>query len=161
MTIRRATVADAAGIADVQTRTWADAYGPLVGDGAIAAASRDREAHWREILAGETPTWVAVVDDAVAGIMSAAASRDEEANDDVGELWMLYVAPEAQGRGIGTALADVALGELRTLGCREATLWVLEANAAGRRFYERAGWALDGAVKPDGWGPHVRYRTRL
>jgi hypothetical protein len=37
-----------------------------------------------------------------------------------------------------------ALGNLVRAGSPPATLWVLEANARGRGFYERMGWRHDG-----------------
>jgi RimJ/RimL family protein N-acetyltransferase len=44
-------------------------------------------------------------------------------------------------------------------------LWVFEANAAARGFYERLGWTPDGAAKPFAIGGAVpvelRYRRRL
>lgn len=46
-----------------------------------------------------------------------------------------------------------------------ATLWVLTSNARARSFYERQGWADDGAVKAERRGTavleEVRYRRRL
>ena len=39
------------------------------------------------------------------------------------------------------------VGRLREDGLEEAILWVLEDNPRTRRFYELAGWRLDGAVK--------------
>jgi len=48
---------------------------------------------------------------------------------------------------------------------REAMLWVLEDNPRTRRFYERAGWRLDGAVREetilDTSVREVRYRIAL
>ena len=54
-----------------------------------------------------------------------------------------------------------------TLGAEyeEATLWVLEDNPRARSFYERGGWAPDGARKAEErWGvraPELRYRKEL
>ena len=51
------------------------------------------------------------------------------------ELSQLYVDPDAFGRGIGSALLDVAKTE-RPDGF---TLWVFQANERARRFYEDRG----------------------
>lgn len=46
---------------------------------------------------------------------------------------------------LGTGLAD----DLMVLLPLDVTgLWVLEANARARRFYERRGWVADGRVQP-------------
>jgi GNAT superfamily N-acetyltransferase len=160
--VRRATVQDAAGIADVQVRTWRDAYAGIVASAKLEARAVGREQRWCEILAGGTPTWVAEDDGRIVGTMSAAPSRDDDAPPHTGEVWMMYVAPGVQGRGIGAALMDEALSQLRALGCTTATLWVFEANAAARGFYERMGFAHDGGPpNDDPWAPELRYRRAL
>ena len=159
MTIRRATVADAAGIADVQTRTWRDAY-PFIDRDGLEEAIVGREERWREHMTKGSPTFVAETDGAIAGIMSAAACRDEDGAG-LGELWMLYVAPEHQGRGLGRALNAAAEDELRRLGFSEAVVWVFEENGRGRAFYEHVGWTTDGGTQNDAWGTELRYRKRL
>jgi L-amino acid N-acyltransferase YncA len=159
MRVRPAALADAAGIADVQTRTWRDAY-PFIDPDVLAEASAGRTERWQQQLSDGTPVWVAEEEGAIAGIMSAAASRDEDGAG-LGEMRMLYVAPEHQGRGIGAALLEAAETELRRLGFAEAMLWVFEENARGRAFYERMGWRAEGVTQPDAWGPELRYRKRL
>jgi L-amino acid N-acyltransferase YncA len=162
VTIRPATLADADGIADVQSRTWLTAYEGIVAPEKMAERIAERPARWRTLLAQGTPTWVAEEDGRIVGIMSAGASRDADAGPETGELWMLYVVPEAQRRGIGARLHDEALDRLRSLGYREATLWVFAANAGGRAFYERVGWAHDfGPPREDLWAPEVRYHRAL
>jgi ribosomal protein S18 acetylase RimI-like enzyme len=42
------------------------------------------------------------------------------------------------GRGIGRVLLAEARAALSALGCRPAVLWVAEANARARRFYDAA-----------------------
>ena len=53
-------------------------------------------------------------------------------------LERLYVEPDEQGRGIGTALLDKAK-ELRPGGLQ---LWVFQKNTGAIRFYERHGFRL-------------------
>jgi GNAT superfamily N-acetyltransferase len=72
----------------------------------------------------------------------------------------LYVLPEAQGRGIGTELLDVAK---RASACLQ--LWTFQRNQRARRFYEARGFALveetDGARNEEK-EPDARYLwTRL
>lgn len=57
-------------------------------------------------------------------------------------LMGLYVAPEEWGSGVAALLHDDALERLRSAGCAEARLWVLDDNGRARRFYERRGWRL-------------------
>ena len=57
---------------------------------------------------------------------------------DGGELSHLYIAPPAQGRGIGTALVEHA----KSLSPGGLELWVFQRNEGARRFYERHGFRL-------------------
>jgi ribosomal protein S18 acetylase RimI-like enzyme len=88
---------------------------------------------WAEALSDpEVEVYVAEVDGEPAGAVSVGR----------GFLSTLYVLPAHQGRGVGSALHDLALDRLRALGSEEARLWTLEGNDAGRKFYERRGWSL-------------------
>ena len=77
----------------------------------------------------------------------------------------IYLMPEAWSRGLGRALLNTAVGELGRNGFETGTLWVFRDNARARRFYERAGWALDGKAKSIEIGgvslAEIRYRIDL
>jgi putative acetyltransferase len=74
------------------------------------------------------------------------------------EDWIdqLYVPPNAQGRGIGTALLDIAKSAFSPL-----QLWTFQRNEQARRFYEARGFVLvtetDG-VTNDEKEPDALYR---
>ena len=82
----------------------------------------------------------------------------------VAELYALYVHPAWWSTGTGRALMDQVLAKVCVAGYACITLWVLEANARARRFYQRAGFAPDGArhVLDDlGGVTEIRYRRML
>jgi GNAT superfamily N-acetyltransferase len=93
-------------------------------------------------------------------------SRDTDTDPaQVGELMGLYLLPQAWGKGLGRVLMAAAVAHLAVASYSQSTLWVLESNARARRFYAKAGWIEDGAVKQDdrlGFAiTEVRYRRRL
>jgi GNAT superfamily N-acetyltransferase len=139
----------------------------MVPDGYLDRLSvEDREVAWREALAGgETGAFVAQAEDRVVGFASFGRSRDADAGDEVGEIPAIYVTPSALGTGVGWRLLESATAALRDGGYRRATLWVLEANARARRFYERAGWRWDGTIDRHDFDcanePVVRYAIEL
>lgn len=100
----------------------------------------------------------------VVGVCAVGASRDPDL-EEVGELWMINLAPEAWGKGLGRLLIEAAEGVLAGLGYREAYLWVLRDNARARGFYERMGWHWDGTAEDrplrDYKVAELRYRTTL
>jgi mycothiol synthase len=60
--------------------------------------------------------------------------------EDSGEIYVLGVDPDAQGRGLGSALTVRALDEMSRRGLRRATLYVEGDNTAARRTYEKEGF---------------------
>jgi RimJ/RimL family protein N-acetyltransferase len=158
--VRPARREDAAAIADVHVRTWQAAYEHVFGAERLAAIGDGRRAVWEERLANPEPgrqVFVCEEDERVVGFVSFGDSRDETGK---GELYAIYVAPEAWGTGAGPALIATTLEELR--GYPSATLWVLEANPRARRFYEREGWILDGGRRDEEFlgvtATELRYR---
>ncbi len=59
------------------------------------------------------------------------------------EGWIdqLYVLPSSQGRGIGTALLEIAKKSARSR-IPSFSLWTFQRNTNARRFYERQGFTL-------------------
>ncbi|MHB8470024.1 MAG: GNAT family N-acetyltransferase [Gaiellaceae bacterium] len=147
MEIRRGRPEDAAAIADVHHDTWVAAYAHVFGAGRLAAMDRGRRRTvWERVLATEASVAVADDDGRIVGFVSTGASRDAGAG---GELFAIYVLPEAWGSGAGPGLMRAGLAALREAGHADAILWVLEDNPRARRFYEREGWSLDGARKEE------------
>jgi GNAT superfamily N-acetyltransferase len=99
----------------------------------------------------------------VRGFASVGAARDRD--EELRELYAIYVDPDHWGAGLGRALITEAEERLRTAGFAETILWVLEDNPRTRRFYEAAGWRHDGGSKRDTHlqteVTEVRYRKRL
>ncbi len=61
-----------------------------------------------------------------------------------GEVYGLYVHPDAWGSGAASALIARCHEYLRDEGFTEAVLWVLRDNPRARVFYEKSGWTLTG-----------------
>jgi ribosomal protein S18 acetylase RimI-like enzyme len=165
--IREAEPKDARAIAEVHVRSWQAAYrGQLTDDYLDSLSVQDRLELQRRMLEtpGERRTWVAD-DGGVVGFAVTGPSQDADADDRTGELYAVYLEPERFGVGIGKALCDRALDDLRERGFRAATLWVLETNEGARRFYEREGWVADGLTTSERvdceMRPTIRYRVEL
>ena len=52
----------------------------------------------------------------------------------------LFVAPEARGAGVGSALIRAVLSEARRRGCTAVRLEVIDRNLRARALYERLGF---------------------
>lgn len=171
ITVRRAAPVDATAIALVHVRAWQAAYRGLMPDDVLDRLSVDERAlRWRDILSNpDGVVLVAVTPEhagGVTGFCSLIPSRDEDAASGTAEIAALYVAPERWRAGLGTALLASALVHAKRRGYTQLTLWVVETNAAGRRFYEALGLSHDGARKDvvlEGGGllNEVRYRVAI
>jgi ribosomal protein S18 acetylase RimI-like enzyme len=169
VTIRAATVDDAEAIAEVQVVSWRWAYDGLLPASVLDALSVEgRAGDWRSMITSQVcDVSVATAGDGtIVGFVSVGANRDDEAREPgTGEVFALYVLPEKVGTGLGRALLRHGESRLCAAGCTRATLWVLETNGRGRRFYERHGWSFDGARSEHrfdcGNRPIVRYAREL
>jgi putative acetyltransferase len=143
--IRRATEADAAGIAAVVVRTFRHAYAEILEPGFLAEMDVDEyAAEWSQTLTRQDRVvWVAEAEGRIVGFASVLER----------ELRMLYVDPAAQGAGLGTRL----LAEAQAAGAAE--LAVFEANGHGRLFYEARGWR-DAGQRGEWLGLPLRWYVR-
>jgi len=167
--IREAEPKDARDIAEIHVRSWRAAYrGQLADDFLDGLNVEDRLEMHR--LALENPPaeyrmWVAEEEGRTIGFAVTGKSEDADADDRTGEVFAIYLDPDRVGTGLGRTLFSHAVDDLRERGYRSATLWVLESNELARRFYEIAGWTLDGATTSERvdceMRPTVRYRVEL
>jgi GNAT superfamily N-acetyltransferase len=122
-------------------------------------------ARWHELYADSAVTMLlAEGAGEMLGFTVCGECRDPDAGDDVGEVRMMFTAAGAWGRGVGSALMAAALDDLRERGCSEATVWSFADNERANRFYERHGFARDGAERTEeAWADitEVRYRRSL
>jgi ribosomal protein S18 acetylase RimI-like enzyme len=185
--IRPAEAADAHAIAQVRAHTWRTAYAGVIPDQTLADLTAPeavrREGQWRAehsmdgILVAEAPgTEAPLVPDAAEVIGFAAFGSERGADDrpgqplpgppdqDRAELYALYVLPRHWSGGAGRALVDRSLALLAEAGYADVSLWVLEGNDRGRRFYERAGFAGTGesaVLTRIGGVSGLRYRRQV
>lgn len=145
--------ADVRGIAQVHVRAWQQAYAGIVPAhylDALDVGTRATQLARRfgpDAAADTVPTLIATGSDGtVLGFVNAGPYRDLDGpagGAGWGQIYSIYVHPDRWGAGVGSTLLTAALAPLDN--ARTTALWVLEANANARRFYERSGFAPDGA----------------
>jgi len=160
MIIRPALPQDAHAIAAVRVASWRATYRGVVPDSYLDSLTEsESEDRWRAIAAGEHPgtgLLVCEVDGHVVGFAAFGAAREPRFGHG-GELYATYYLPEATGKGYGSAMLREVIAGLRRLGHDDLIVWVMEANARGRAFYEnilraalvegsRQSFEIDGAT---------------
>ncbi len=145
-TIRDATPADAEAVAQVHVDTWRDTYPGLVPDTYLVKRLdvTERMRFWRKAIRNppaDEHLQVAVLDK-VVGFVSYGPCRHSDAKGE-GEIYGLYVLPEAQGLGLGRALVDAAARRFAGEGRGEMVVEALRENPA-RHFYQAVGAQISG-----------------
>jgi GNAT superfamily N-acetyltransferase len=161
--VRPATTADARAIGALAARAWRAAYADLLAPEVIARLDPDEQGQeWRAYLAdlpGPARVWVIEADGSVAGFARTGPCPDSDVPAAAGEVHGLYVDPSRIGTGLGRRLYAHAVADLGERGHRPVVVWHFDGNHRAGRFYERAGFTLDGGRRPSGYGvPEVRRR---
>ncbi|RUU77227.1 GNAT family N-acetyltransferase [Mesorhizobium sp. M7A.F.Ca.MR.362.00.0.0] len=128
--LRPAVPADAAAIRDIVRAAYAK-WVPVIGREPLPMrADYDR-------AVAEHPFDLAVEDDRIVGLIETVLAEDH--------LWIenVCVAPDAQGRGIGRLLLELA--ERKAIGAGRAELRLLTNGAfeANVSLYKRQGYVID------------------
>jgi ribosomal protein S18 acetylase RimI-like enzyme len=148
MKIRVASALDAPGIGRVHVETWRSAYRGIVPDEYLAGLSAvERAGQWGDLLADQSGArFMLIADDRSDELIGFVAAGPERSRHPMyrREVYALYVLRSHQRRGVGRTLVRAVAGRLLAGGSRSMLLWVLDANAQARRFYEALGGTVVG-----------------
>lgn len=157
---------DARTIASIHIDTWRVVYRGHMPDELLDGLDLEKWAEKRRgwIVQPQSPrhrVLVAERDGEIVAFAAIGPERDGEP-EIAGEIYAIYAHPDHWGTGTGRVLVKASIAQLRRDGFIEASLWVLDANERARRFYEAAGFALDGGEKTELFGGsplrELRYR---
>lgn len=121
--LRRASRADAVGVAVVYVASWNQGFAGLMPPRVL-----DR--------------------DQVVGFAGTGPSRDP-LDPELGELDTIAVRPDAWRRGVGRRLMSAALDDLAA-HYAEGILWTLAGHGNGRGCYGATGWHASSEVRDSG-----------
>jgi ribosomal protein S18 acetylase RimI-like enzyme len=141
MIYRRATAADASGIARLHADSWRRTYRGIFLDAYLDGdVLTERLATWTERLSlprDDQYVTVCAEQERIRGFICAYARGDAGWGTFIDNL---HVAESHAGSGIGTILLSNAASWARARRPSDGVyLWVLEGNVAARHFYERRG----------------------
>lgn len=133
-TIRKATIADAGGIARVHCQSHVETYRPIFGADYTGPSEAQRRAHWQGRLESGDIAFVALVDDRIVGFTHAQEEADARAT-----MTTLYLLKAYHRRGIGRDLMAMLLHDLHMRGYAEVHFGCLPQNAQAIAFYKSQG----------------------
>jgi GNAT superfamily N-acetyltransferase len=164
MQLRAATVADADSLERIRIHGWQVGYRHVFPPAELDALAVDAK-RWVEWLSrGFEHGQTCVVAEDERGLFGWVTWGPSGFPERWGEIHGLYVDPDRWGEGAGRALLARGEHELAQTW-DEAVLWTLEDNPRTRRFYEAAGWRVDGTTgtfeRLGVCAPVIRYAKRL
>ena len=129
-------------------KVWRSAYGHIFPEEVFAA----REEHLDErastfteakFLGERKIAYVAEHDGKIVGLMFGTLDSNYEFfRGNYADLVALYISPDHQGMGIGTALRDIFIRWAREKHAEKYVIGVLKENAKARKVYESWGGKL-------------------
>lgn len=128
--IRKAVVDDIDAIYHVRTSVKEN----HLSEEALIAFGITREAARQAVINNTFPIWCAFVENQLVGFSSA--------KEEGYELESLFVLPEFEGRGIGSALYEVAIKWLVDKNPHQPLSLNTEKAARAFLFYQRRGWIV-------------------
>jgi ribosomal protein S18 acetylase RimI-like enzyme len=140
VTVRTATRADDAVLAELDRLTWS----PAVSPGPEPPRGRPF------FSGGQRVEDVLVAEDdggRIVGYVALHRPTPLASNRHVLHVTGLAVHPAAQRRGVARTLVDAAAHEARSRGARRLTLRVLAPNTAARALYAGCGFAEEGVLR--------------
>lgn len=145
VTVRSATPADAAALAELAARTFRDAFGAANSPEDLAlhlAQSYGISQQTAELSDPAMTTLLAIADGALAGyaqLRPGQAPAAVQSTQSI-ELWRFYVARDWHGRGLAQQLMAAVIAAAR--GRSAAVLWlgVWERNPRAQAFYKKSGF---------------------
>jgi ribosomal protein S18 acetylase RimI-like enzyme len=133
-------------VVNLSLRAWAPVFASIeraMGSEIFGQLHPDWRADQRQAVedacaAQKLQVWVAEVGASTVGFVAVELHHDKN----IGEIYMLAVDPDYQGNGIGTALTEFALDQIKDAGMAVAMVETGgdPGHAAARRTYEKAGY---------------------
>lgn len=144
--IRKATLEDAHAMAIVHVASWQQTYRGQIHPDFINERTIEKSENMFLSMKCENTIVIETMGQ-IIGFCGYGYCRDADVTPDTGEIWGMYMLSSYHGRGWGKLLMNVALMELRLLGYKKASLWVLSTNQRAIDFYRAQGFMEDGMLK--------------
>lgn len=141
-------------LANIMIAAWRSAFRGILEDTVIEQYTgfENCKAMFTQILtSGEGTIYLASLDSKPMGLLCwLGESRD------AARIEGLLTCPEAWGKGVGAALMERALSDIKAAGYSSVHVWPFAENHRARRFYEKQGFHPTGQTRM-GDAPEMEY----
>jgi ribosomal protein S18 acetylase RimI-like enzyme len=145
ISFRRATLDDAAALAELAATTFTETFGHLYPPEDLQTflvESHSLESWHRTLADSERAIWLVVLDDVSIGFIAVGACKLPIDNREptAGEVQMLYVLATHHNLRLGSRLMDLGLEWLQAQHRKPLYVGVWSENFGAQRFYARYGF---------------------
>ncbi len=147
-------------VISIVNRDWKDVYTGYVNQGLLSDAGCQERGQQlkKDFISHRLSEYVWEESGRILGLLSMGPTADSDKTITF-EIWRIYLAVEAQGRGIGGQLLAFAEQNAKANGYTEILIWAFSKNARAIKFYQKYGYRID---KEEYLGaPYLSYGTRL
>ena len=142
--IRELKAADHDTVIDIVNESWKHQYSgyvnPLLLNEVGCQARADSMK--RDFVSHRLSEYVWEENGRVLGLLSVGPTEERD-KADAFEIWRIYLAPEARGRGVGRKLLAFGEDVASLEGYREIIIWVFRENRRAVSFYQKHGYRPD------------------
>lgn len=142
--IRVLNEADIDAVIQIVNENWKREYAAYVDpflltpDGCDARAAELR----RDISSQRLSEYVWEEDGQVLALLSFGNTSDAD-KPGAFEVWRIYLAPSAQGKGLGSQLLAFAEDQAKQSGHHDIVIWAFQQNTRAVSFYQKHGYAVE------------------
>ncbi len=141
--IEKACYEDAKVLADIMIESWHAAFVGIMSEEMVKECTvpENTENMMKEILQLEKGTfYVGELNGIPCGELFWCPGEEENS----AEILALHSIKESWGTGLGKALVERAVNDIKETGKSTIYLWAFKENKRGRRFYEKCGFFHNG-----------------
>ena len=141
--IRDATAGDARSIGEAHAEAWRIGYDGLFPSDLLEAAVDLRRRMWVGLVGDPALGGTLLVAEEAGRVVGFIHFGPTSGNDEIGEIYGLYVLPSSWGSRSAQALMDRAVASLAE-SFTSAILWTHTEAERARRFYAKSRWTETG-----------------
>jgi GNAT superfamily N-acetyltransferase len=141
--VRDATPDDAESIGEAHAEAWRIGYDELFPPALLEAAVDLRRRMWIGLVGNPALGGTLLVAEEARAVVGFIHFGPASSNEEIGEIYGLYVLPFSWGTGSAQALMDRAVASLAE-SFTSAILWTHTEAERARRFYAKSRWTETG-----------------
>lgn len=147
-------------VISIVNRDWRDIYNGYVNQELLSDAGCQERGQQlkKDFISRRLSEYVWEEAGQILGLLSMGATADSD-KANAFEIWRIYIAVEAQGKGIGGQLLAFAEQNAKASGYKEILIWAFSKNTRAIKFYQKYGYRIDKEEYLE--APYLTYGTRL